>query len=244
MMIVKKTELTGVQKLCILSFDEIKVKKQYLYNNTNDETMKPYNYVQVAMIRGLVGNWKQPIFYGYDCPMTKEKLFEIIRFVEEAGFPVVGMVCDLGGGNRGLHTGLSISTTQTWFLNPANNNKIHVFADTPHLIKLLRNHFVDEGFYLHGVELQKNLIEQLIKITGSSDLNIAHKVSMETLHVKGAQRQKVKHATKLFSHTISRAITRCGVHGMFNSEPWLEMADFFKDVCIKLHCYILEKTTL
>lgn len=171
--------------MCVISFDEIKVKSLYLYDKANDETLKPYSYVQVAVLRGLFGNWKQPIFYAYDCPMTKSILFEIIQFAENAGFPVVAMVSDLGGGNRSLHNELGINTSQTWFTNPYSSHKIHVFADVPHLIKLLRNHFVDQGFTLNGTEINKEIIEKLITFTSSTDLNIAHKISMETLHVKG-----------------------------------------------------------
>lgn len=100
----------------------------------------------------------------------------------------------------------------------------------PHLIKLLRNHFVDQGFVLNGKEINKDIIEKLIVLTSKIDLNIAHKISIDNLHVKGAQRQKVKYATKLFSHTISRAISRCGALGQFHSENWRECAEFFKDV--------------
>lgn len=122
-MIVKKTELPDLQKLCVLSFDEVKVRRVFMYDKANDETLKPYSYVQVAVLRGLFGNWKQPIFYDYDCQMTKEKLFEIISFAENAGFPVEAMVSDLGGGNRGLHKDLNISISQTSFANPVNKKK-------------------------------------------------------------------------------------------------------------------------
>jgi len=229
-MVVKKTDLSHLQKLSVLSFDEIKVRSVYLYDKANDTTLKPYSYVQVAVLRGLFGNWKQPLFFDYDCKMTKEKLFDIIQFAEKAGFPIVSIVSDLGGGNRGLHKELGISLEQTWFINPVNNEKIYVFADVPHLIKLIRNHFLDQGFILNGIEINKDIIEKLIRLTSTTDLNIAHKISMESLHLKGAQRQKVKYATKLFSHTVSRAISRCGVLGKFDSENWIECAEFFKDV--------------
>lgn len=47
----------------------------------------------------------------------------------------------------------------------------------------------------------------------------------------GAQRQKVKYATKLFSHTISKAISRMGMLGLYTTENnWSECSDFFKIV--------------
>lgn len=77
--------MTQLQKVCVLSFDEIKVRKVYLYDKSNDETLKPYNYVQVVMLRGLFEAWKQPIFYDYDCKLTKQILFEILKFVHKSG---------------------------------------------------------------------------------------------------------------------------------------------------------------
>lgn len=69
----------------MLSFDEMKIKKSYLYDKANDETLKPYSYVQVVMLRGLYKSWKQPVFYDFDFQLSKEKLFEIIQFSESSG---------------------------------------------------------------------------------------------------------------------------------------------------------------
>lgn len=139
------------------------------------------------------------------------------------------MVSDLGGGNRALYKELNISHTNTSFKNPANDHNVYVMADVPHLVKLLRNHFVDQGFILNGsVEINKAIIEDVTDVTGTSDLKITHKISEESLNVQGTGRQKVKLATKLFSHTISMAISRCGTMGLLKQENWVECAEFFK----------------
>ncbi|KAL1487917.1 hypothetical protein ABEB36_015302 [Hypothenemus hampei] len=139
------------------------------------------------------------------------------------------MTSDLGGGNRALYTELNISHTNTCFRNPANNQNVYVFADVPHLIKLIRNHFVDYGFILDGKEeIHKSIIEEVMDVSSTSDLKITHKISKQSLNVQGTERQKVKLATKLFSHTISMAISRCGTKGLLKQQNWLECADFFK----------------
>ncbi|XP_072396484.1 uncharacterized protein [Diabrotica undecimpunctata] len=66
----------------IRAFDEMKIRKNYLYDKANDETLTPYSYVQVVMLRGLFRSWKQPIFYDFDFKLSKDKLFELIQFVE------------------------------------------------------------------------------------------------------------------------------------------------------------------
>lgn len=249
--IMKVSDMSSLDKVCVISFDEIKIKKRYLYDHVNDKTLKPYSYAQVVILRGLFKSWKQPIFYDLDFKLTKEKLFELISFAESSGiqyyllllviclnkkivtgFQVVAMVSDLGGGNRSLHNELNVNHNNTWFTNPFNGEAVHVFADVPHLVKLIRNHFVDHGFIVKDKEINKTIIEDLLDVTNTSELRITHKISKESLNVQGAARQKVKLATKLFSHTISMAITRCGTMGILKQPNWVECADFFKLVWI------------
>lgn len=46
------THMTELQKVCVLSFDEVKIRKTYCYDKSSDTTLAPVNYAQVAMIRG------------------------------------------------------------------------------------------------------------------------------------------------------------------------------------------------
>lgn len=146
------------------------------------------------------------------------------------------MVSDLGGANRGLHNALNISQSKPYFQNPANNEKIFVFADVPHLLKLIRNNFVDHGFIIENKVIKKEVVEEAIKAANTSDLKITHKISLEQVNVAGPQRQRVKYAAKLFSHTMSTAISRCGMLGFLSVENWAECADFFKLVCYDHIC--------
>lgn len=235
--IMKNVDMKQIDKICVLSFDEMKIKEKIVYDKRKDETLKAAKYVQVAMIRGLFGNWKQPIFYDFDQRMTKGILFSIIDALNVCGFQVSAIVCDLGGTNQGLLRELQITVTNSFFPNPTDPSKqIYVFADVPHLIKLIRNNFVDhDGFILDGQIISKGIIEELIsKTNDKSDLSIAYKISLTNLNVKGAERQKVKLATKLFSHTISKAIVRAGSLGELSSEGWLECSEFFKQVSITI----------
>ena len=46
------TQLNITEKLCVLSFDEMKVREVFCYDKSTDTTLKPAKYVQVAMLRG------------------------------------------------------------------------------------------------------------------------------------------------------------------------------------------------
>lgn len=147
----KSASMNQYQRLCVLSFDETSVAHEWTYDKGTDTLYGPKRYVQCAMLRGLTCGWKQIIYYDFDKPMTRKTLFDIITKSEEAGFIVVAMVHDLGPTNMKLWKTLDISTEKTYFKNPAApERKIFVFADAPHLLKLIRNNFIDHGFTLEG----------------------------------------------------------------------------------------------
>lgn len=92
----------------------------------------------------MLSSWKQPIYYDYNTAMTKELLYNIIEEIHNNGFNVVGIVCDMGATNMGLWRDLGISITNTSFKNPITKSNVYMFADVPHLLKLARNHFLDQ----------------------------------------------------------------------------------------------------
>lgn len=133
-----------------------------------------------------------------------------------------------------------------WFPNPANiDEKIFTFLDVPHLIKLLRNHYLDTGLSYNGQIISSRTIADTLQHTTKSDVSITHKISEEHLSVKGSARQKVKLATQLFSNTTANAVKRCYSLGLdvYNA---VDTADFFKLVndwfdihnsSVKTYCY-------
>lgn len=182
---MKNTTLTRMERSCVLLFDEMKIQSIYEYDKKNDTIMAPSKYVQVIMARGICRNWKQPIFYNYDCKMTKKLLFKIIIKLEDIGYPVYALNCDLGGSNRSLWNSLEISEENTSFQNPVSHKPVYVFADAPHMIKLLRNHFLDHGYILNGKVINSKPAVDLLQNTKNLDLNIAYKLSADLLTVKG-----------------------------------------------------------
>lgn len=61
----------------------------------------------------------------------------------------------------------------TWFSNPSNpNDTIFAFADVPHLIKLIRNHFLDTGLLVNNQLLTSRTISDLLKYTSTSMLQL------------------------------------------------------------------------
>lgn len=163
------------------------------------------------MVRSLFSSWKQPIYYQYDKSMNVSTLFEIISKLHDTGYTVIAITSDMGSRNMKLWSELEIGMhpKKYYFQNPACNDlQIFVFADMPHLLKLIRNHFLDDGFYWKGKKIENSVIQKFISLN-SKDLKIAHKITDDHLTVQGTDRQKVLPAVQLLSNTTAHALRWC-----------------------------------
>lgn len=174
------------EKLCVISFDEMKCREEWAYDRKRDMILQPKRMIQVVMVRGIRGRWKQSIFYNNDFKMDTDTLLYIIFELYKIGFVVVAAVSDLGPDNQTLWKSMGISPQTPYFKHPSEDEKVvYVFADVPHLLKLLRNHFIDNGVVFKEKLLKKDVVEELLFLT-NSDLNITKKLPLEMLNVKGA----------------------------------------------------------
>lgn len=106
------------ERLTILSFDEMSIKAQYSYSASSDRIYSPSNNVQVIMARGLISNWKQPIFYNFDMNLTKGHLLDIILELHKINYTVVALVCDQGGKNQALYSAMQLTEKDSCFTHP------------------------------------------------------------------------------------------------------------------------------
>jgi hypothetical protein len=166
---------------------------------------------------------------NFDQAVTKNILENVINSLHRCNYIVVAIVSDMGSTNIKLWNELGIDINTNTFKHPSDENKvIFVFADIPHLLKLLRNHFLDEGFTLFDKILTKDCIENFLQIADTSELRIGHKLTRNLLDVKGSQRQKVKTAAKLLSHTTAKVIKFCGDNKLINSPYYEELSQFIE----------------
>lgn len=103
--------------------------------------------------------------------------------------------------------------------------KVFAFADAPHMLKLIRNHFLDTGLVVNKHHLTSKTFSELLRYTSASDASITFKLTHEHLTVKGSARQNVKMAAQLFSNTTANAIRRCFSIGLELHNP-VVTADF------------------
>lgn len=76
-------------------------------------------------------------------------ILDIIMRVKAIGYAVVEVVHDLGFANLRLwkHFVTDPAEKKTSFKNPSADREVYIFADVPHLVKLIRNSFLDSGFF-------------------------------------------------------------------------------------------------
>lgn len=85
---------------------------------------------------------------------------------------------------------------------------IYIFPDEPHLLKLLRNWFIDYGFLYNGKQIYSDLINDLIKTRGESGITPLFKLSESHLNMTSQERQNVRRAAELISRTTAICIRR------------------------------------
>ena len=108
---IKGKNLTTAQKLAVLTFDEMYISNKVDLERREQQIYGPHKTCQVVMIRGLFSKWKQPIFYEYLKPMTKDVLFEIIEALYKIEYIVVATTSDMGPTNMSLWKQLNIGIT-------------------------------------------------------------------------------------------------------------------------------------
>lgn len=139
--------------------------------------------------------------------MTGSLLKEIISEVQKMGVVIVGVVSDMGGKNKRVWKDLEVDYKKSCFDNPSDATKrIWVFQDVPHMLKLLRNHFIDDGFTLpSGKIINKTIIENILSMDGG-EIKICPKLKYNHLMVSGRDRQRVRPACELFSNHVAQTI--------------------------------------
>jgi len=120
--------LTSFEKTSVITFDEMSLSPEVCFDSKIEKLVGPCKKVQVIMVRGLFSNWKQPIYYKFDQPMTKDILIEAVNRLYDAGYEVVAITCDMA--NKGVWGELNITPENHFFQHPViKDAKIFVFAD-------------------------------------------------------------------------------------------------------------------
>lgn len=228
----KASDMEFPAKICVLCFDEIHISRKVEIEKKKEQVYGPHKKVQVGIVRGLFRKWKQVIYYNFDTPLTETILINVISQLYEVGFIVVAFICDLDSTNNKLINNLNVgikANQNCYFSHPGNPlYKVFVINDPPHLLKLIRNHFLDHGFSVDGKVINQDCVKEAVALNEKRDLKVVFKIRKEHLEVRGIKRQKVLPAAQLFSKTTARGILWCGQQQFLQSTNYAETAEFME----------------
>lgn len=95
------------------------------------------------------GKWKQSVFYYFYVNMSAVLFKQLIIELENIGIQIVAIVSDMDGKNSIICSELGVSHTKSPLQTRQNSSRhVFVFVDIPHLIKMLRKHYLNSGIIL------------------------------------------------------------------------------------------------
>lgn len=217
----KTSLMSEKERECVLTWDEMSIKEGLHYNVKYDfiegftdlgehgRTCAMGNHILVFMIRGRQTDWRQPIAYYVAKNSVPGKLLhkiilEVLDYVEEAGFTVKSMVCDLGTPNQAAVKALKITKDNPYILR--FNRKIFFNFDPPHLIKCLRNNLMKRQMKVGEHTVSWGPIIELRKTEENLPVKLAPKLTDRHVFPNKFQLMNVSLATQVFSNEVSKAL--------------------------------------
>ena len=105
MLKIKAMDLSPLDRVVVLSFDEVHLKRDISYDSTTDSIVGPHSKVNTMLARGLFSNYKFPIWYNYHRKgetLGPKEINEIISNLQNEGFHIIAIVCDNAKSNQKL----------------------------------------------------------------------------------------------------------------------------------------------
>jgi len=221
--------------VCAIALDEIKIDPKYCYDVQSDSVLGGHNEGCVVTVRGILEPWKYIVHFEWIKNPSYLDWMQILKALSDVGLDVRAHVSDMGTRNQRLWKLLEVGKVEkgeiqeTWYLNNSTGKRIWIFPDFPHLLKLLRNHSIDDGIYLEsGGVFNKELIEKLIKIQ-RDEFKLTPALTHRHVYLKGQQSQNVGTAFQLFSSKVSSALKTLLPHSS-NEADFVQLVNDFSDL--------------
>lgn len=210
------------EKICILMFDEMSLKKHFDYNERFDwiegvadlgslgRRPVPANQALVMMIRGIYSSWKFPVTYvvtenGVSAQELKDILLTCLEELLGIKLNPIGVVCDASTVNQKLFKKLSVTIEHPYFFY--NEKKYWAFYDVPHLLKCVRNNFLNSHFLYKERTIQFLDIKKVYEIDSNSKTGrCLLKLTEKHLYPNAFEKMSVKLAAQLLSNSTAAAL--------------------------------------
>lgn len=229
----KKSQVNEKPVLCSLVFDEMAIRSQKLFNKERKLGMVNFGagpivgededttatQALVFMLVSINENWKLPVGYFLIAGINAERKANLINIClekcHEAGVTVTNLTFDGCATNLKAAEILGCRLTdlhciKTHFPHPLTSEKVCIFLDPCHTIKLIRNTFERKRLMFDGNngQIRWQLLINLNKLQQNEGLHFANKLTTRHISFRN-QIMKVKLATQLLSMSVAKAITLC-----------------------------------
>ncbi|KYN00253.1 THAP domain-containing protein 9 [Cyphomyrmex costatus] len=182
------------------------------------DTNEKFHFILCEFLLTCINqNWKIPIAYyfikGINAEEKKNLLLNCISAVHQYNIKVVAVTFDGLKTNFRmaclLGANFNINSFQTWFHLPNTSDKIFIFLDPSHLIKIIRNVFEKKGM-MNAMDniISWQYIKELHLLQEQEGLHIANK--LRSIHVNFfKQKMKVRLAAQTLSKSVTDAMQFC-----------------------------------
>ncbi|XP_063623639.1 uncharacterized protein LOC134804659 [Cydia splendana] len=219
------------KKLCSVIFDEMSLEAGLSYDKNKDkinglvelgERKNDFaDHALVFMLRGAVHKWQQPIAFYFCQGATKGTelksiLVDIITAVVGCGLKPISLICDQGSAFQAALNCLKADTARDQLLTnqepdgtvTINEVKLMVIFDPPHLIKGLRNNFLNKDISFEGkLSTWRDIVDVYETDCNNMETRMLHKLNDQHVIPEKIKKMKVKNCVKVFSYTLSSALS-------------------------------------
>ncbi|XP_049877377.1 uncharacterized protein LOC126374703 [Pectinophora gossypiella] len=219
------------KKLCTVIFDEMSLDTALIYNRKQDtitgfvelkEKKRQFaDHALVFMLRGAVYKWQQPISFYFCQGATsgvelKIILKDIIAAVVECGLKPIAISCDQGSTFQSTLSSLRQDTRRDQLLADVppdgtvtiNDVKLSIIYDPPHLIKGIRNNFLNKNITIDGkISKWSDIVDVYKTDCEHTEARLLHNLTDQHVIPEKIKKMKVKNCVKVFSSTVSAALS-------------------------------------
>lgn len=228
-----KCDMNKKPVLCSLVFDEVAIRKQKLFHKERklgtvnigagpvdgEEEDTVASQALVFMLVSLTENWKLPVGYFLIAGINAERKANLINIClekcHEVGVTVTNLTFDGCSANFKAAQILGCELTdlnnlKTFFPHPTTSEKVCIFIDPCHVIKLIRNTFEKKRllFDKNNRQIKWQLLINLNKLQQNEGLRFANKLTPRHIQFRN-NIMKVKLATQLLSMSVAKVLTLC-----------------------------------
>lgn len=238
--IKSEVERVGSKVYGMIDFGEM---EKYI---TIDNSNKLAKQVLMFTVVCINGSWKIPFAYFFiDSLKTDKKKLLILKSIEllhASGLNVASLTFDGASVNMSVMkelTGFHIdeknenNNFQTYFVHPITKEKVFIFLDPSHMLKLVRNCLGDfRTIIAEDGEVSWKYFEELHTIQENEGLHLANKLRNKHLNYQ-KQKMKVRLAAQLFSNSVADALMvlkNMNISSFKNSTATIRFINLFNDL--------------